>query len=170
MTQYLQCDIPCAVFNMLNCLLSHRICLEKSTAAYFQSVLGLLPLCRRRIDWPQIETRQTVTAFIWLSLLKMSLRLIVALHVSYVNTLQIISEHFRRAEVSVSVKFVSSCHTLSTWWRMSILVFNHKTAIVVPLIWFECFSHIWPHIFQRRRVVQTPLFPTSPKEAQWSTV
>lgn len=40
MTQYLQCDIPCAVFNMFICLLSHRKCLEKSTAAYFQAPIA----------------------------------------------------------------------------------------------------------------------------------
>lgn len=43
-------------------------------------------------------------------------------------------EWTHRAEVWVSVKFVSSCHAR---WRMSILVFSHKTGSLLALIWFD---------------------------------
>lgn len=51
--QYLQCDSPCEVFNMLICLLSHWLCLEKSTAACLQFVPPSFSLCTRCITDPK---------------------------------------------------------------------------------------------------------------------
>ncbi len=120
MTQYLQSDIPCAVFNMLICLLCHGICLEKSTAVYFQPALPSLPLCRQCIDWLQIDSfliknqadcnvvylNLTAQNKLWARFSQSILVLLTRFSTEYkVRDLMFgHDDHFRRAEVSVSVK------------------------------------------------------------------
>lgn len=72
MTPYLQCDIPCAVYNMLICLLNHGICLEKYTAAYLVcppvapsgaacTQILMTSFCKTRSQWnPRSSDKHTV--------------------------------------------------------------------------------------------------------------
>lgn len=92
-----------------------------------------LPLCRRCIDWPQIETRQTVTVCIQIWLLRISHRKFCSAR-QYPHIYGYKIQCYRKVSNQQKHFFflwkplVSFGQVPITWWRMSILVFNHKTS------------------------------------------
>lgn len=184
MTQYLQCDIPCAVFNMLICLLNHGMCLEKSTAACLQppccsmvqAVHWLTPgrSSQADLDFKSGRWQQALGSIFGTCIFSIRCRASGI----WGATSGVRSTSDEQASRLQWKCLVSSCQILITCCRMAILVFHHKTASLLPLISLSVNSHIRSYVAQMGRHVPTPLFFCFVlflwfffhflKEAQWS--
>lgn len=142
MAQYLQYDISWAVFNMLICLLRHIICLEKSTAAYFQppfapivqAVHWLTPN-RSHADCYCVYLKLTAQNTLWANLCPsthtLTIKLCYHTQIYKVWYLMFCISDQQKSQFQWKCP-LSSFQTLITWWRVAVLVFNHKTASMLP--------------------------------------